>query len=125
MIDYDIDRIQSSRVYAVTRKYPGSDRTLQRCEAKEIIAVSAKNKLDETVAESTDAIVEEDGMGHGCHQRNLSILEARIGLIRQEMWRTANDTQSTGMTASASSKIFLRTKRSARASICGSCANRQ
>ncbi len=85
VIDYDIDRIQSSRIYAVTRKCPRSDRTLQRGEAKECVAVPAKNKLDETVAQSADAIVEHDWMGHGCHQRNSSIPEARIGLIQQDL----------------------------------------
>jgi len=38
----------------------GGERALQRCETEDAMAVAAKDELDEAVAESADAVVEED-----------------------------------------------------------------
>jgi hypothetical protein len=38
---------------------------LQRGEAEDGIAIAAEDELDEAVAESADAVVEEDGRRHG------------------------------------------------------------
>ena len=63
-IDDDIDRIQMAGVKVVTGEDAGGEGALQRCETEDGIAVAANDELDEAVAESADAVVEEDGVGH-------------------------------------------------------------
>ena len=42
--------------------------TLQRCEPKAIVPIPLQNKLNEPVAESANAVIEDDGVGFGCWQ---------------------------------------------------------
>jgi hypothetical protein len=63
-IDDDVDRIQMAGVKVVTGEDAGGKGALQRCETESGIAVAAKDELDEAVAESADAVVEEDRVGH-------------------------------------------------------------
>jgi hypothetical protein len=44
---------------------------LERCKTEDGIVVAAENELNETVAESADAVVKEDGAGHGWVLRGL------------------------------------------------------
>jgi hypothetical protein len=63
-IDDDVDRIQMAGVKVVTGEDAGGKGALQRCETEDGIAVPAKDELDEAVAQSADAVVEEDRVGH-------------------------------------------------------------
>jgi hypothetical protein len=64
-VDDDVDRIESVGAGAVLGEDAGSERALQRGETEDGVAIAAKDELDEAVAESADAVVEQDGMGHG------------------------------------------------------------
>jgi hypothetical protein len=61
----NVDRIQVSRVGAVSGQNALGERALERGKQKRTLAITAEGELDEVVAESADAIVEEDGRGHG------------------------------------------------------------
>jgi hypothetical protein len=49
----------------VTGEYGSGESALERCKTEDGIVVAAENELNETVAESADAVVEEDGVRHG------------------------------------------------------------
>ena len=61
----DVDRIQIVGVGIVAGEYGGGETALERCKTEDGVVVAAENELNETVAESADAVVEEDGAGHG------------------------------------------------------------
>lgn len=65
VVEDNVNRIEASGVGAVAGKDAGGERALQRGEAENGTAVTAKNELDETVAESADTVVEEEWVGHG------------------------------------------------------------
>ncbi len=65
MVDDDVDRIERVGAGAVLGEDAGSESALQRGETEDGVAVAAKDELDEAVAESADAVVKQDGMGHG------------------------------------------------------------
>jgi hypothetical protein len=62
VVDRDVDGVESGGVGSVTREDGGSKGALQRGEAEDIIVIAAENELDEAVAESADAVVENDGV---------------------------------------------------------------
>ena len=64
VVEGDIDRVENARIDAVAGEDGGGERALQRRETEDGIAIAAKNELDEAVAESAAAVVEEDGVGH-------------------------------------------------------------
>lgn len=61
--DY-VDRVQIGGVDAVAGEDAGGGSALQRGETEDGMAVAAKDELDEAVAKSADAVVEEDGVRH-------------------------------------------------------------
>ena len=64
MDDY-IDRVEAGGVDTVAGQDAGGDGALQRGETEDGIAIMAEDELGETVAESADAVIEENGRGHG------------------------------------------------------------
>ena len=64
MVEDDVDGVESAGVDAAAVEDVGGERALQRGESEGGIGIATENELDETVAESADAVVEEDGMGH-------------------------------------------------------------
>ena len=62
MVEDDIDRIEVGGVGAVAGEDAGGEWALQRGETEYGIVIAAENELDEAVAESADAVVEEDGV---------------------------------------------------------------
>jgi hypothetical protein len=60
----NVDRIQGSRVGAVSGQNAHGERALERGETEDGTVIAAEGELDEMVAESADAVVEEDGRGH-------------------------------------------------------------
>jgi hypothetical protein len=63
-VDHNICGVEIGWIGAVTGEDASCERALQRGEAKVRRAVVAKNELNVAVAESADAVVEEDGVGH-------------------------------------------------------------
>ena len=59
-----IDGVEVVSVRAVAAHDAGSEGTLQRGEAENIPAVVAQDELDQAVAQSADAVVEEGGVWH-------------------------------------------------------------
>ncbi len=64
MVKDDVDRIEIVVADAVAGENARGESALQGCETEKVIAVAAEDELDEAVAESADAVVEEDGVGH-------------------------------------------------------------
>jgi len=65
VIDDDVDCVEITGAGGVAGEDGCGESALQRGETEEGIAVTAENDLDEAVAESADAVVEKDGVGHG------------------------------------------------------------
>jgi len=61
----DVDGIEVGGIRAVAGQDAGRQRALQRGEAEDGVRIAAEDELDKAVAESADAVVEEDGRGHG------------------------------------------------------------
>lgn len=59
-IDDDVDGIEIAGIEVVAGEDAGGEWALQRCETEDGMAVAAKDELNEAVAESADAVVEED-----------------------------------------------------------------
>ena len=59
----DIECVEGGSAGPVAGEDFGGDRALKRGEAEEVSPVMAEGELDETVAESADTVVEEDGVG--------------------------------------------------------------
>jgi hypothetical protein len=53
----------------MTSKNPGSERALESRKTKNAPLVTAKYKLHDAVAQTTDAVVEEHGMGVRLHSK--------------------------------------------------------
>ena len=64
MVEHDVDGVEVGGAGAVPEKDAGSEGALQRGETEDRFAIAAEDKLDETVAQSADAVVEKDGVGH-------------------------------------------------------------
>ncbi|HWX92861.1 MAG TPA: hypothetical protein VNY29_09535 [Terriglobales bacterium] len=61
----DVERVEIDSVGSMTSENLSGERALQRGEAEEILAIMLEGELDEAVAESAKAVVEEDGVrGH-------------------------------------------------------------
>jgi len=84
-VEDEVDRVKVGRLNAVAGQNAGCDGTLQRGETKDAIAVAAQDELDEAVAESADAVVEEDGM-HGI-LTTLAPCRLRSGIGRSDVFR--------------------------------------
>ena len=65
VIDDDVDSVEVLGICAVAGQDAGSERALQRCETKDSVGITADNELVQPVAESADAVVENDGVRHG------------------------------------------------------------
>lgn len=65
VVQDDVDGVEVTGIRAVTGEGAGGERALQRGETENGVGIMAESELDEAVAESADAVVEEDGMGHG------------------------------------------------------------
>src|SRR5260370_3893320 len=63
MIQHQIDRIQRVWIQTVALKYIPSEVTLERGEAELIVSVALQDELNESVAQSADAVIENDGIG--------------------------------------------------------------
>jgi hypothetical protein len=62
---YDVKRVEILGAGSVALEDASGEGALERGEAEEIVAIVAEGELDESVAESADAVVEEDGVrGH-------------------------------------------------------------
>ena len=64
-IEDDVDGIEVVRVGGVASEDTGCERALQGSKTENCVAIAAEDELDEAVAESADAVVEKDGVGHG------------------------------------------------------------
>ena len=61
----DVERLEIDSIGSITTENLSGERALQRGEAEEILAIMLEGELDEAVAESAKAVVEEDGVrGH-------------------------------------------------------------
>ncbi len=65
MVEDDVDRVELGGIDAVAGEDAGGEWALQRGETEDGVVIATENELDEAVAESADAVVEKDGMGHG------------------------------------------------------------
>ena len=63
--DDHVDRIQIARVKVMALQNARGKSALQRRETEYCVAVAANDEPDQAVAKSTDAVVEDDGVGHG------------------------------------------------------------
>jgi hypothetical protein len=64
IVEDNIDRVEVAGVGPVAGEDAGDESALQRGETEERIAIAAENELDQAIAESANAVVEEDGVGH-------------------------------------------------------------
>ena len=67
MIFDNVDGVKAGSTDSVTGEDAGSERALQPGKAESCVAVMTKNELDESVAESADAVVEENWWRHRTH----------------------------------------------------------
>ena len=63
VVRHYIDRVKVVRVHAMTGHQALRKFALQRCKPETIAIVSLEQKLNETIAESTNAVVENDWVG--------------------------------------------------------------
>jgi len=70
------DCIQSGGTGAVAGEDGRGERALHRGEAEDSVAIATEDELDEAAAERADAVVEEDGVGHGT-AKTLAFCEVR------------------------------------------------
>ena len=73
MVRHYIDRVKVVSVHTVTGQQRARKFALQRCKPETIAPVSLQQKLNETVAESTNAVVENDWVGVRSRQSVRSI----------------------------------------------------
>src|SRR5580692_1839039 len=64
-VDDDINGVEISGVRPAPRKDARGQGTLQRSEAENSCGIAAQDELVQAVAESADAVVKQDGVGHG------------------------------------------------------------
>jgi hypothetical protein len=64
MVEHHVNRIKVGGADAVAGEDAGGEGALQRGETEDRFAIATENKLDEAVAQSAHAVVEEDGVGH-------------------------------------------------------------
>ena len=67
MIENRVDGVEAGGVGAVAAQNARSERALQRGETEDCPAIAVDYELDQAVAESADAVVEEDGAGQFGH----------------------------------------------------------
>ena len=65
VIGDNVDGVEVVGISPVTRKDAGREGALQRCETKDGVGIPAEDELVEAVAESADAVVENDRVRHG------------------------------------------------------------
>lgn len=63
MVNDDVNGIEVTRVGAVASQDAGGESTLQRRKTEDGVVVPVEDELDKPVAETADAVVEEDGWG--------------------------------------------------------------
>jgi hypothetical protein len=63
-VNYYVNCMNAGRIDAVAREDARGKGALQRSEAKSVISVAAQHELHKSVAETANAVVEEDGIGH-------------------------------------------------------------
>jgi hypothetical protein len=63
--EYYVNRVEICWICAMPNQNPPRQRTLQRREPEDGVRVAAQNELHEAIAQAADAVVEEDGVGHG------------------------------------------------------------
>jgi hypothetical protein len=59
----DVERVEISRGLAVSFEDPGRSGSLERGEAERVFSIVPERELDQTIAESADTVVEQNGMG--------------------------------------------------------------
>ena len=64
-VNYDINRIQISGVCPMASEDAPRQRTLQRSKTKNARPIVTQDELVHPVAKPANAVVEQDGMGHG------------------------------------------------------------
>ena len=65
IVEDNVESIQSVWVESMAFEDRARDSALQGSETKTIFAITLQDELDEAVAESADAVVEDNGMGIG------------------------------------------------------------
>ena len=75
VIEDDVDSVKVLGIGTVTGQDARGERTLQRGEPKDGVKITAQDELIQPIAESADAVVEDDGVGHGPDYADSSTVE--------------------------------------------------